>query len=924
MGSTQTNSIQSIENSTGTSLNQDQIKSQATKEWTFMVYLDADNNLEAAGIDDINEMEMEGSDANINVVGQVDRVPGYDSSNGNWAGTKRYFITKDYDQGEISSTVIQDLPETNMGDPNNLQSFIQWAKSNYPANKYALILWDHGSGVMWGSALGGVCWDDSNGDDYLSLSELSTVLSTNTVDLLGFDACLMGATEVHYQLRNYATTIVASEDIEPGAGYPYDSILGWLRTNPTANATQLAEQIVTKYNDFFSNPAYSVTQAAMKAFTNEFIDSLTIFISDLKDALISQKAQITSARTSSLSFEIPEYIDLYDFANKIRTSCNDPVKTSALQLMSNITKITVKEAHSSSFSGAHGLTIYFPATLSDYSTTYETTAFTSNFLWDEFLTEYYTGSSSSEYDDSYEVNDDLPSAKILTPGTYNLICNGSDFDFFNVSVPLGNTTDVTITFTHSEGDLNLYLYNTTQEMVDYSISETNSEHGSFNATITGYYSIKIAQTGTVHLYQPYTLIVSIDNDDVYEENDDHEQNDDWWTPREIFVNTTYTNLVCIDSDFYYFLASPSWYGWLINITIWFDYFEGDLDLYYWDFEDEFLVESSTTAANYENILTYVNESGVGYYYQFEVFNYQDNYNYSMRVEVLDIDDIFESITYINNNYIDYAADFGFGDYEDLVCINQDYYNISLTEGTWINISLYFSNDEGDIDLYLYYVLDWSPFDYNLVGYSTSYTDDEFIFYQVETTGAYYIGVNNYEINLNYTLCVHETTSIWDDSFENNDWFDVAPVINIGTSYNNLTAIDWDTYKFEAEEGYEITITLDYNVMEGDLDLYLIYYIDFFDLAYILDLSTSLSNQERIVFEPFEDGFYYLLVYLNEINMHYNLTITKERLSTDDDDDDETKKSRTMIDGYLIVPLITMIGVSVFTILAKSLKKRTKL
>ncbi|MHA1294355.1 MAG: clostripain-related cysteine peptidase, partial [Promethearchaeota archaeon] len=111
----------------------------ANKKWTFMVYVDADCNLEDAGIDDVNEMETVGSDSNINILVQMDRIPGYDSSNGDWTGAKRYYITKDYSGSTISSSVIQNLGEVNMGSPSTLSSFIQWGKSNYPADYYGLI-----------------------------------------------------------------------------------------------------------------------------------------------------------------------------------------------------------------------------------------------------------------------------------------------------------------------------------------------------------------------------------------------------------------------------------------------------------------------------------------------------------------------------------------------------------------------------------------------------------------------------------------------------------------------------------------------------------------------------------------------------------------------------------------------------------------
>ena len=45
----------------------------ATACWTVMVYLDGDNNLEPAAIDDLNEMEAVGSTNKVNVVVQFDR-----------------------------------------------------------------------------------------------------------------------------------------------------------------------------------------------------------------------------------------------------------------------------------------------------------------------------------------------------------------------------------------------------------------------------------------------------------------------------------------------------------------------------------------------------------------------------------------------------------------------------------------------------------------------------------------------------------------------------------------------------------------------------------------------------------------------------------------------------------------------------------
>ncbi|MEW6681018.1 MAG: S8 family serine peptidase, partial [bacterium] len=135
----------------------------STKTWTFMVYLDADNDLESAAIDDFLEMSSIGSNDDINIVVQMDRINGYNSSYGNWTGTKRFYITKN--MTPIPENAYSDIGEANMGDPDTLKNFINWAKSSYPAENYALVLWDHGSGwktkALERRKPKAVCYDDT-------------------------------------------------------------------------------------------------------------------------------------------------------------------------------------------------------------------------------------------------------------------------------------------------------------------------------------------------------------------------------------------------------------------------------------------------------------------------------------------------------------------------------------------------------------------------------------------------------------------------------------------------------------------------------------------------------------------------------------------------------------------------------------------
>ena len=117
--------------------------------WTLLIYFSADNDLEQWGLIDLNELEAAGSSSQVNVVVQFDRIPGYDASNGDCTDTRRYYVTHDTDPNLINSTRLDTLPplgELDMGNPQTLIDFVNWGVDNFPAQHYAVVLWDHGDG----------------------------------------------------------------------------------------------------------------------------------------------------------------------------------------------------------------------------------------------------------------------------------------------------------------------------------------------------------------------------------------------------------------------------------------------------------------------------------------------------------------------------------------------------------------------------------------------------------------------------------------------------------------------------------------------------------------------------------------------------------------------------------------------------------
>ena len=86
------------------------------------------------------------------------------------------------------------------------------------------------------------------------MAELGTAMDTiGQVNLLGFDACLMGMTEIGYQLRDHSQVMVASEETIPYDGYPYDQFLDDLVADPSMSAATLGGYMVDAYGVYYGS-----------------------------------------------------------------------------------------------------------------------------------------------------------------------------------------------------------------------------------------------------------------------------------------------------------------------------------------------------------------------------------------------------------------------------------------------------------------------------------------------------------------------------------------------------------------------------------------------------------------------------------------------------------------------------------------------
>lgn len=262
----------------------------AQAKWTVLVYMAGDNNLEGEGRGDLREMATIGSTDAVNVIVQFDTEAN---------GTTRYLVRKG------APETVQTLPGVNCGDPKTLTDFLKWGRTNYPADRFALVVWNHGGG--WES------WDgidyeankepaaererslkqlrrsvfrttakrvsrmstrdraiamDCGSQDYLDNRELRLGVKRGLpaggkLDLLGMDACLMSCLEVAYEMRQTARVLVASQETEPGEGWDYRTLLAELTANPDMDGATLARSVVRTYGEFYAAESGAVTQSAI-------------------------------------------------------------------------------------------------------------------------------------------------------------------------------------------------------------------------------------------------------------------------------------------------------------------------------------------------------------------------------------------------------------------------------------------------------------------------------------------------------------------------------------------------------------------------------------------------------------------------------------------------------------------------------------
>jgi hypothetical protein len=362
-----------------------------------MVFMNAANDLDDYSELNINQMEQVQTNPNVRVVVQWKRTARFAPS-GSWTGTRRYLIQYDTDAQQINSRLVQDMGEgVDMGSADTLREFIQWARANYPADRYALVIWNHGSGWRSRAAFRGraVSFDDELGTS-IKIWELPTAIRPTSadplMDVLLFDASLMQMLEVAYECRNIARYIVGSEESPPGEGYPYHEILAPIMRNSSIQTRDWAAIIPEIFLNWYRTNYPYYTNITQSTVDSVELNTVAVALDCLAVTLIAKRSlyhdALREARRSAQGYSTyADYRDLWHAAYVMKNLTGDTeISLAVNQLHFALSRaiISNRRLDNTRVGNSYGLSIYYPDSGS-YLGRYSNTALARATRWDEWL-----------------------------------------------------------------------------------------------------------------------------------------------------------------------------------------------------------------------------------------------------------------------------------------------------------------------------------------------------------------------------------------------------------------------------------------------------------------------------------------------------------------------------------------------------------
>ncbi|MBT9585255.1 hypothetical protein IV102_18065 [bacterium] len=334
------------------------------KDWTILAYSVSDNNLYEYMQQDLDEAERIGSTEEMNVLVETSHQP-------KGGSVVRMKLEPDLTEG-LKSPVLQDLgPHRNMSRSDSMAESIAWAIREYPSRHYMVIVSDNGSGWL------GANHSEST-DSWMTAADLETgfkkaqQMTGKRIDVIGFDECLMASTEIAHQLKDCAGYMVASEEVEGGAGWQYDEALGKTTNKKSrvfANKVLNYAATALRARDPLTpaDMATGIVRTAeghqrdlgtMSAIDLGKIEAITAAADSFAAAVLESgltRPDIARVKQNTQKFE--EFADLGHFVEMAGDMYGGQIKVAADQVNRALKDAVIAEQHGDNYPNARGLNI---------------------------------------------------------------------------------------------------------------------------------------------------------------------------------------------------------------------------------------------------------------------------------------------------------------------------------------------------------------------------------------------------------------------------------------------------------------------------------------------------------------------------------------------------------------------------------------
>ena len=400
---------------------------------TILCYMNGDNDLASEVLHALDMMETVGSSPSVNVIALVDGHPRwlarYDTA---WSHARLVHLQPHPLIGRITSPVLEEWGEADLGAPETLRRFVHTALERFPARRYIFYTFAHGQGVIDTRCYDApapvktvsMSRDDTSGRK-LTMEQFHLALKQGLggrhFDLMVLFSCLANMVEVGYTLSDVTRFVVSSQDEirlvnqPPGRyqirGLRFEDLIARLQERPGADIQDLGRSLVDSHVNSYEKDVrlpgdaesgkvcryagdMALLDAAAMPLLAQALDELARgLIQHADDPLIvgAMRAAL-SATQPFASFLNLEYYDLQGFVQHLRAGIRQPaLQTACDRVLDVLAQRILVYARNTPGCSATGVSIYLSHPLvpeNIYQThqgLYQANVFSRDTHWDEMI-----------------------------------------------------------------------------------------------------------------------------------------------------------------------------------------------------------------------------------------------------------------------------------------------------------------------------------------------------------------------------------------------------------------------------------------------------------------------------------------------------------------------------------------------------------